>query len=146
MCGPRFVCIIKYFAVVRGLWTLALRDCSKIRYTCAVNLRLHRWTSIGLGLSLAGCANQFDRELVDQAATQLECPRDQVSIEDQDVKPTVQARRYRASGCGRETEVEARCSVLGACAAYRPGHADEAFPTGPASSTEFPGAPQGPQP
>ncbi len=101
---------------------------------------------IFVGLPLLACANQFDRELLDQAASQLDCPREQVVVADQDVKPTVQPRRYRANGCGRETEVEARCSVLGACAAYQPGHADEAFPSGPASSTEFPGPPQGPQP
>jgi len=97
-------------------------------------------------LGLGGCADRFDRELLDQAARQLDCPSEQVSVDEQNIKPTVQAKRYQASGCGRATEVEARCSVLGACAAYEPGHGDEAFPTKPAASTEFPGVPNGPQP
>ncbi|MGB1014907.1 MAG: hypothetical protein ACPG4T_12290 [Nannocystaceae bacterium] len=97
-------------------------------------------------LGPSGCADRFDRELLDQAARQLDCPSEQVQVDEQNIKPTVKAKRYQAKGCGRATEVEARCSVLGACAAYEPGHGDEAFPTGPAASTEFPGVPNGPQP
>ncbi len=69
----------------------------------------------------SGCASQLDQVVRNQAAADLNCPVDQVSV--LDLRSDNYVRDFQAKGCGREAQYQAACGMVGGCVAYTPEQA-----------------------
>lgn len=68
--------------------------------------------------ALTGCAGKLDDVVRVQAAQDLKCPADEVSV--RDLRSRNYARDYTVTGCGQEVHYQAACNMVGSCVAYQP--------------------------
>lgn len=68
--------------------------------------------------ALLSCAGQLDDVVRVQAAQDLKCPADEISV--RDLRSRNYARDYEVSGCGQEVRYQAACNMVGTCVAYQP--------------------------
>lgn len=71
-----------------------------------------------LAVLLTGCAGKLDDVVRVQAAQDLKCPADEISV--RDLRSRNYARDYTVTGCGQEVHYQAACNMVGSCVAYQP--------------------------